>query len=66
MNRAEIIAAYNLPRFTQSEAFINAYRALRALVDNKDRAYERMTSGKQTINRRSIAQSTEPGTEGST
>jgi len=50
MNRQEIIEAYNLPRILQIDAFKDAYRAVRALVGNKDRAYMRLVRG-QTYRR---------------
>lgn len=51
MNRAEILAAYNLPRVNQSPQYQDLVRELRTLVRNKDRAYERLINGKQADGR---------------
>lgn len=63
MNRAEIIQYYNLTPITQTDDFKRAYREIRALIDNKSRAYERLIDNGETIDRRAVKVSTRPSVE---
>jgi hypothetical protein len=52
VNRAEIIEEYNLFPVLQSDQFRDNYSKIRALVGNKDRAYERLVKNGGKTNRR--------------
>lgn len=58
MNRQEIIDEYNIPKVLQSDDFKKAYREVRRLVDNKDRAYRRLVRGERETHRRRSTEST--------
>lgn len=54
MNRAQVVAEYLIPKVKYSDFFLEMARALRILIQNKDRAYGRLISGEKATNRRRI------------
>ena len=57
MNQREIAEEYDIPHFTYSDEFLEAFRKLRTVVGNKDRAYERLIKDGSETNRRARTQS---------